>query len=139
MPRPGGGAAAGTVLPPADRKAPPIVTTPDPWDVISALAARFNAADAARGMPPEESQVLQILKIGEEFGEAAQAVIGAKGTNPRKGHSHSWEDVHDEVCDVIITGMVALARMRPDAESYFAGQLNLKAGRFLPPPTEHGD
>ncbi|MFD7259802.1 MazG-like family protein [Streptomyces sp. NPDC059874] len=114
------------------------------WDTINALADRFDASDAAQGLRPEESHVLQVLKIGEEFGEAAQAVIGAKGTNPRKGHSHSWEDVHDEVCDVIITGMVALARMRPDAAEYFAGQLRLKAGKFLPPaagaavdPTSH--
>ncbi|OKK17336.1 hypothetical protein AMK16_20985 [Streptomyces sp. CB00455] len=104
------------------------------WDTITALADRFDAADAELGLPPEESHLLQVLKIGEEFGEAAQAVIGAKGTNPRKGRSHSWEDVHDEVCDVVITGMVALARMRPDASAYFTAQLALKAAKFLPPP-----
>ncbi|MFG2873509.1 MazG-like family protein [Streptomyces sp. NPDC048337] len=109
-----------------------------PWDTISALADRFDAADAAQGLQPEESHLLQVLKIGEEFGEAAQAVIGAKGTNPRKGRSHSWEDVHDEVCDVIITGMVALARMRPDAAAYFTDQLRLKAGKFLPAPEQAG-
>ncbi|MFD7558106.1 MULTISPECIES: MazG-like family protein [unclassified Streptomyces] len=103
-----------------------------PWDTIHALADRFDDSDAGKGIRPEESHVLQVLKIGEEFGEAAQAVIGAKGTNPRKGHSHTWDDVHDEVCDVIITGMVALARMRPDAAEYFAGRLELKAGNFLP-------
>ncbi|UQX03865.1 MazG-like family protein [Streptomyces sp. RerS4] len=109
-------------------------TTPatTPWDTIGALAARFDATDAELGVRPQESHVLQVLKIGEEFGEAAQAVIGATGTNPRKGHSHGWDDVHDEVCDVIITGMVALARMRPDAAAYFAGQLALKAAKFLP-------
>ncbi|GGZ70151.1 MazG-like family protein [Streptomyces subrutilus] len=110
------------------------MSTPTPWDTISALADRFDASDTAKGLAPEESHILQVLKIGEEFGEAAQAVIGAKGTNPRKGHSHSWEDVHDEVCDVIITGMVALARMRPDAASYFTGQLALKSAKFLPAP-----
>lgn len=102
------------------------------WDTITALAARFDVFDAEQGLRPEESHLLQVLKIGEEFGEAAQAVIGAKGTNPRKGRSHSWEDVHDEVCDVVITGMVALARMRPDAAAYFAGQLALKSAKFLP-------
>ncbi|MFJ3860400.1 MazG-like family protein [Streptomyces sp. NPDC090085] len=104
----------------------------DPWTTISALAVRFDASDAGRGMAPEESHVLQVLKIGEEFGEAAQAVIGAKGTNPRKGTSHTWEDVHDEVADVAITALVALARMRPDAPAYFADQLRLKAAKFLP-------
>ncbi|MER6631634.1 MazG-like family protein [Streptomyces sp. NPDC000987] len=100
----------------------------DSWSTITALAARFDEADAAQGVPTEEQHVLQVLKIGEEFGEAAQAVIGAKGTNPRKGNSHTWEDVHAEA---VITGMVTLARMRPDAAAYFAGQLKLKAARFL--------
>ncbi|MFI1565150.1 MazG-like family protein [Streptomyces sp. NPDC020490] len=103
----------------------------DSWSTITALAARFNEADAALGVPTEEQHVLQVLKIGEEFGEAAQAVIGAKGTNPRKGNSHTWDDVHAEVADTVITGMVTLARMRPDAAAYFADQLKLKAARFL--------
>ncbi|MGW1156861.1 MazG-like family protein [Streptomyces sp. NPDC002519] len=107
----------------------------DSWSTITALAGRFNEADAARGVPAEEQHVLQVLKIGEEFGEAAQAVIGVKGTNPRKGTSHTWDDVHAEVADTVITGMVALARMRPDAAAYFAGQLKLKAARFLPAGT----
>ncbi|MFF5706015.1 MazG-like family protein [Streptomyces sp. NPDC012794] len=102
------------------------------WDTVRALADRFEVAAAARGVHPPQSHLLQVLKIGEEFGEAAQAVIGATGSNPRKGYSHSWDDVHDEVCDVIITGMVALARMRPDAAAYFGDQLALKAARFLP-------
>ncbi|MEU2395900.1 MazG-like family protein [Streptomyces sp. NPDC007369] len=103
----------------------------DQWKTIAALAATFDAYDRERGMPHEESVTLQILKIGEEFGEAAQAVIGAKGTNPRKGNSHGWDDVEAEVADVVITAMVALARMRPDAAGYFAEQLKLKAERFL--------
>ncbi|MEW2418240.1 MazG-like family protein [Streptomyces sp. NPDC046866] len=103
----------------------------DQWKTVAALAARFDAHDRERGMPHEESVTLQILKIGEEFGEAAQAVIGAKGTNPRKGASHTWSDVEAEVADVIVTAMVALARMRPDAPGYFAEQLRLKSDRFL--------
>ncbi|MEU5807113.1 MULTISPECIES: MazG-like family protein [unclassified Streptomyces] len=103
----------------------------DQWKTVAALAATFDAHDRERGMPHEESVTLQILKIGEEFGEAAEAVIGAKSTNPRKGNSHSWDDVQAEVADVIVSAMVALARMRPDAADYFAEQLTLKADRFL--------
>ncbi|MGW0994713.1 MazG-like family protein [Streptomyces sp. NPDC002520] len=104
---------------------------PDTWPTISALADHFNANHAALGLPAEEGYTLQVLKIGEEFGEAAQAVIGARGTNPRKGHSHTWDDVHAEVADTAITSLVALARMRPDAAAYFAAQLALKASAFL--------
>ncbi|QES47195.1 hypothetical protein DEJ50_04440 [Streptomyces venezuelae] len=104
----------------------------DVWKTISALAETFEVRDAGRGVAPEEQWTLQVLKIGEEFGEAAQAVIGVRGTNPRKGTSHTWEDVQAEVADTIITAMVALTRMRPDdAAEYFARQLALKSDRFL--------
>jgi hypothetical protein len=37
------------------------------------------------------------MKIGEEVGETNQAVIGVLGQNPRKGVTHTWEDVHAEL------------------------------------------
>ncbi|WP_327307084.1 MazG-like family protein [Streptomyces sp. NBC_01298] len=103
----------------------------DTWKTIAALGARFDEHDRERGVAREESVTLQVLKIGEEFGEAAQAVIGAKGTNPRKGNSHTWGDVEAEVADVIVTAMVALVRMRPDAAAFFAEHLKEKSARFL--------
>ncbi|THA51109.1 MazG-like family protein [Streptomyces sp. A1136] len=103
----------------------------DSWKTVAALAARFDEHDRARGVAREESVTVQILKIGEEFGEAAQAVIGAKGSNPRKGDSHTWDDVEAEVADVIVTAMVALARLRPDAPAFFAAHLREKSARFL--------
>lgn len=105
----------------------------DTWNIIDALAARFTAHDTERGLPLEEQWTLQVLKISEETGEAAQAVVGARGTNPRKGNSHTWQDAQDEVADVVITGMVTLARMRPDdAATYLHRQLVAKAAKFLP-------
>ncbi|MDJ0383151.1 MazG-like family protein [Streptomyces sp. G-G2] len=102
------------------------------WKTITELAVTFEASDTARALSIEEQWTLQVLKIGEEFGEAAQAVVGVRGTNPRKGQSHSWEDVHGEVADTAITALVALARMRPDAADYFAQQIATKSSRFLP-------
>ncbi|MEU8782036.1 MazG-like family protein [Streptomyces sp. NPDC048637] len=105
----------------------------DIWETVGRLARLFEAHDGARGLGQAQQWTLQVLKIAEETGEASQAVIGARGTNPRKGDSHTWQDVHAEVADVIITGMVALARMRPDdAEHYLQRQLDAKAATFLP-------
>ncbi|BDH15355.1 MazG-like family protein [Streptomyces hygroscopicus] len=105
----------------------------DVWETVGRLARRFDAHDDARGLDQAQQWTLQVLKIAEETGEASQAVIGARGTNPRKGDSHTWQDVHAEIADVIITGMVALARMRPDdAEQYLGRQLAAKAVKFLP-------
>ncbi|MFF5185880.1 MazG-like family protein [Streptomyces sp. NPDC000345] len=102
-----------------------------PWDTIARLARRFDAHDTALGLAPEEQWSLQVLKIAEETGEASQAVIGARGTNPRKGTS-PWDDAHAEVADVAITALVALARMRPDdAAEYLDRHLTAKSAKFL--------
>ncbi|MFI7103526.1 NUDIX domain-containing protein [Streptomyces sp. NPDC050161] len=99
---------------------------------IRRLAQRFTAHDEARGLSAPEQWTLQVLKLAEETGEAAQAIIGARGTNPRKPTA-SWDDVHAEVADVAVTALVSLARMRPgDAEQYLHQQLALKAAPFLP-------
>nr|WP_237519259.1 hypothetical protein [Streptomyces sp. HUCO-GS316] len=82
-------------------------------------------------LPREQRILLQLLKIQEEAGEVAEAAIGAMGQNPRKGHSHTWEDVESEVCDVIVTGMVALIRMNPEAAAVFARHMKRIAARDL--------
>ncbi|MEW1701114.1 MazG-like family protein [Streptomyces sp. NPDC091278] len=103
------------------------------WETVGALAALFSGFDSGRGISAEEQWTLQVLKLAEEVGEAAQAVVGVRGTNPRKGRSHSWDQVAEEVADVVITGMVTLARMRPDdAPEYFASVLADKSAKFLP-------
>ncbi|MFE1579529.1 MazG-like family protein [Streptomyces fradiae] len=72
---------------------------------------------------PERTALLRILKLSEEVGEVAEAVIGAYGHNPRKGASHTWDDVRAELCDVIITAMIALRTLTPDAPAVFAAHL----------------
>ncbi|MFI8261114.1 MULTISPECIES: MazG-like family protein [unclassified Streptomyces] len=100
------------------------------WAVTGELAAFFDEATAH--LPADQRRVLQVLKIGEEFGEAAQAVIGATGTNPRKGLSHSWRDVEAEVCDVLVTAMVALHRLGvTDPAAMFTAHLAKTAARTL--------
>jgi NTP pyrophosphatase (non-canonical NTP hydrolase) len=89
----------------------------DTWQTIARLAGRLEDYST---LPREQRLLLRLLKIQEEAGEVAEAVIGAMGgQNPRKGHSHTWKDVEAEVCDVIVTGMVALTRMNPEAATVF--------------------
>ncbi|MER5780212.1 methyltransferase domain-containing protein [Streptomyces mobaraensis] len=90
------------------------------------------------GLPVEQRRLLQILEISEEAGEAAAAVIGATGQNPRKGFSHTWADVEAEVCDVAVTALVALSRLNREAPEVFARHLARIAERdlgrgFVPP------
>jgi NTP pyrophosphatase (non-canonical NTP hydrolase) len=59
----------------------------------------------------------QLLKLSEEVGEVAEAYIGMHGLNPRKGVSHTEDDLLGELADVIITAAVAITRVTgsPDA------------------------
>ncbi|MDX2562678.1 hypothetical protein DEJ45_19685 [Streptomyces venezuelae] len=83
------------------------------WDGVRKLRGWLDEKDqAAAG----DVRLLRVLKIGEEFGEAAEAITGALGANPRKGNSHTWEDVAKELCDVIVTAQVALLTINPEAE-----------------------
>jgi predicted house-cleaning noncanonical NTP pyrophosphatase (MazG superfamily)/NTP pyrophosphatase (non-canonical NTP hydrolase) len=53
----------------------------------------------------------QLLKMSEEVGEAAEAYLGMTGLNPRKGISHTRQDLVGEVGDVIITAAVAIVQL----------------------------
>ena len=56
----------------------------------------------------------QLLKLSEEVGEVAEAYLGMTGLNPRKGFSHTREDLVGEVADVIISAAVAIVRLSGD-------------------------
>jgi hypothetical protein len=47
-------------------------------------------------------------KLTEETGEAAEAFIGMRGLNSRKGVCRSRDDLLAELADVIITAAVAM-------------------------------
>lgn len=96
------------------------------WDAVEGLVRWLDQENA---LPPEQMRLLRILKLSEEAGEVAQAVIGAIGQNPRKGRSHTWDDVQSELCDVIVTAMVALRTLTPDARRVFEGHVERVVGR----------
>ncbi|MER7680572.1 MazG-like family protein [Streptomyces sp. NPDC096934] len=106
----------------------------DVWDSIDRLYEWLDGdgdGDGTGGAGPDDGRprsgreelLLRILKLSEEVGEVAQAVIGATGQNPRKGTTHTWDDVRSELCDVVITGLVALRTLAPDAREVFTAHL----------------
>ncbi|WP_059011201.1 MazG-like family protein [Streptomyces specialis] len=98
------------------------------WQTIDRLVEWL---DANSTNSPDVTRLLRVLKIQEEAGEVAEAVHGAMGSNPRKGASHTWADVEKELCDVILTGMVALTTLTPDAQARFDRHLTTVAARSL--------
>ncbi len=84
----------------------------------------------------------QLLKLSEEVGEVAEAYLGLTGRNPRKGFSHTRDDLSGEVADVIITAAVTLVMLSggPDQaraafQAHLAGVVARTglAGKAAPP------
>ncbi|MFE6945988.1 MazG-like family protein [Streptomyces chartreusis] len=98
------------------------------WEVVEQLR---DWLDAKSGVSGDLATVLRVLKISEEAGEVAEAVLGAMRANPRKGASHTWEDVQKELCDVTVTALIALASITPDARMVFEEYLRRIADRSL--------
>ncbi len=96
------------------------------WKTINYLAEDLSSYSS---LPIEQQWLVQAVKLQEECGEVAEAVVGALGESPRKGFSHTWDDVRSEACDVIITGMVLLARMGGDPECFFRDHLRTVTAR----------
>jgi NTP pyrophosphatase (non-canonical NTP hydrolase) len=98
------------------------------WDTVDKLVAWINQGSP---LPPETDKLIRLMKLSEEVGEVTAAVIGVLGQNPRKGVTHTWDDVNAELCDVILTAMVALTTLTPDARKIFAERLDHVAARSL--------
>jgi len=75
---------------------------------------------------------VRLLKLTEEVGEAAEAFIGMRGLNSRKGTCRSRDDLLAELSDVIITAAVAMSGITGDvaeARSHLERRLALVTER----------
>lgn len=94
--------------------------------IWAAVRATQRWLDQHNGSGPDEL-TCRILKVTEEAGEAAGAWIGVIGQNPRKGVTHSTDDVAAELADVALAALVAIESLGFDA----AQVLNDCAGKVL--------
>jgi len=105
---------------------PDTVISTGQWATIHHLV---DWIDKANGRTPHEV-AMRILKVTEEAGEVASAYIGMTGQNPRKGVTHTAEDVADELCDVILAAAVALVSVTGgEAEQVLSAKLAKVAER----------
>lgn len=72
-------------------------------ELITGLVKYLNE----KNLVTREELGLRIIKLSEEVGEVSAAWIGYTGQNPRKGITHSKEDVVKELLDVAVTALVA--------------------------------
>jgi hypothetical protein len=111
----------------------PVSTTPPAvtmWRHVATLVAWLDAAN-----PRTDHEVAcRVMKLAEETGEAVAAYIGMTGQNPRKGTCATLADLTSELCDVIVTAMVALATITgtaADAEANLQAHLAARFTRLL--------
>lgn len=98
------------------------------------VSADFRTLDGRAGSEQDEI-TLRLLKIAEEFGEAAAAWIGVTGQNPRKGVTHTRQQVADELGDVAFGALVTAACMGLDPRQVLLGTATKVAARFgIPGP-----
>lgn len=76
------------------------------WSKIAQLAEYYG-----NNITYSEAVSDQMTKLTEELGEVAQAWIGVKGQNKRKGVYATGDDVAHEIVDVIVTASVMLATL----------------------------
>ncbi|MDI5965778.1 MazG-like family protein [Streptantibioticus silvisoli] len=102
------------------------VLAPDAWATLRRITAWI---DNANGHSDHET-AMRLLKLAEEVGEVTQAYIGMIGQNPRKGITHTQEDVADELCDVVVTALVALYRFADDPAGVLEAKIQKIAKRM---------
>ena len=106
-------------------------------EVIDAVTVSVAWLDAANGRTDAEL-TLRILKVTEEAGEAAGAWIGVLGTNPRKGITHSRDDVAAELADVVITALVAMQSLGANVHTVLQDCATKVLSRMVVPTSDGG-
>ncbi|MFI1831526.1 MazG-like family protein [Streptomyces sp. NPDC020412] len=95
------------------------------WALVRGLV---EGLDRINGTSEAETS-MRLLKLVEEVGEVGAAYIGATAQNPRKGVTHTKEDVASELCDVMLTAAVALHRFTDKPEYVFGEHVRNVARR----------
>lgn len=86
------------------------------WSVAERIAGWL---DDAHGVD-DAAVTMRILKLAEETGEVAAAWIGSQGANPRKGVTHTRDEVAAELGDVVMAALVAIAALGRDPRAVMA-------------------
>lgn len=78
-----------------------------PDRAVRELSEWVDSSSANLARDPEAMQWGRVAKVAEECGEVVSAFIGATGQNPRKGFTHTVDDVNEELFDVALTALAA--------------------------------
>jgi len=96
------------------------------WNLFADVADITAWLDNSNPTGPHED-AMRVLKLLEEAGEAAAALIGVQGQNPRKGKTHTQDDLLNELADVAITALCAMQHFTQDkavTRAYLAAKVH---------------
>jgi len=104
----------------------PKIARPTDWNLFADVADITAWLDNSNPTGPHED-AMRVLKLLEEAGEAAAALIGVQGQNPRKGVTHTQDDLLNELADVAITALCAMQHFTHDetvTRAYLAAKVH---------------
>jgi phosphoribosyl-ATP pyrophosphohydrolase len=96
-------------------------------ELYDAVNAAGDWLDAHNGIGGPEI-AMRVAKVAEEAGEAIGAWIGLTGQNPRKGVTHTCDDVAGELADAAFAALVAIRSLGYDPSCVMA-ECARKVGR----------
>lgn len=86
----------------------PDQTAQDLGQDLKDMSARIDDEPTNRANTDLENFLLRtVVKLSEELGELSGAIIGVTGQNPRKGVTHTYDDVDKELLDIATTALGA--------------------------------
>lgn len=80
-------------------------------DYAAAISAWIDSSSAYVGIDQEAHRWRRVAKVGEEAGEVISALIGTIGENPRKGKTHTDDDLIGELLDVAFCALAAVEHL----------------------------
>jgi NTP pyrophosphatase (non-canonical NTP hydrolase) len=75
---------------------------------VARISRWMDESKSYEGIDSEAHLWRRCMKISEETGEVFEALSGTLGENPRKGVTHSMDDVVDELLDVAMAALGAV-------------------------------
>lgn len=75
---------------------------------IAAISKWIDGFKSYEGLDPEAHLWRRVTKVGAEAGEVFDAMSGYTGENPRKGQTHTINDVIEELLDTAVAALGAV-------------------------------
>lgn len=116
-------------LPKPGEQSPDSLDGSKSWDLFPDIADITAWLDESNPAGPHED-AMRVMKLMEEAGEAAAAYIGVQGQNPRKGVTHTMDDLLKELADVAITALAAMQHFTQD-EAVTRAYMAAKIGQII--------